>query len=314
MAKFILLSCIIFSLIAFESQAQVGIGILNPKAFLHVAEGKNVLFGDTASGQKKFFWRGDKGALQVGTGYTSHVDWMGKNSFSAGNGCLGFGESSIALGWAAYAYDDHSVAIGRSVSASGIGSVAIGGNVNTRHSGSIAIGDGTPFTSETGGENQFVARFLGGYTLTTGINNGYGVGATLGPGQSAWETLSDSTSKERFLLADGAAILKKIARMRLGSWNYIGQDAKQFRHYGPMAQDFFAAFGQDNIGIIGNDKTINQADFDGINLIAIKALIEQNEQLKAENQALRSELALLQSDIDQIKKTLYRSSLTATSK
>ena len=49
-----------------------------------------------------------------------------------------------------------------------------------------------------------------------------------------------------------------------------------------MAQEFYAAFGQDEYGSIGNDTTINQADFDGINLIAIQALEKRTTQLKEE--------------------------------
>jgi len=51
-----------------------------------------------------------------------------------------------------------------------------------------------------------------------------------------------------------------------------------------MAQDFYSAFGYDGIGTIGNDSTIASSDFDGINLIAIKALEkrtrEQEERIK----------------------------------
>ena len=43
-------------------------------------------------------------------------------------------------------------------------------------------------------------------------------------------------------------ILEKIAKMNLTTWNYKTQDPKTFRHYGPMAQDFFAAFGKDEMG------------------------------------------------------------------
>ncbi len=68
--------------------------------------------------------------------------------------------------------------------------------------------------------------------------------------------------------------------MRMGSWNYKVQDPKQFRHYGPMAQDFFAAFGNDGIGFAENDTTIASADFDGINMIAIKALERRTQEVK----------------------------------
>ena len=44
------------------------------------------------------------------------------------------------------------------------------------------------------------------------------------------------------------------------SWNYIGHDPQEFRHYGPRAQEFFAAFGQDEVGTIGTPTTINSGD------------------------------------------------------
>ncbi len=40
-------------------------------------------------------------------------------------------------------------------------------------------------------------------------------------------------------------MLTKLRGLSITSWNYVGQDAKQFRHYGPVAQDFFAVFGHD---------------------------------------------------------------------
>jgi len=67
--------------------------------------------------------------------------------------------------------------------------------------------------------------------------------------------------------------------MRLGSWNYKIQD-KQKRHYGPMAQEFHANFGNDGMGKIGNDTTIATADIDGVMMIAIQALIKEKEALK----------------------------------
>ncbi len=62
------------------------------------------------------------------------------------------------------------------------------------------------------------------------------------------------------------------------SWNYIGHDPKELRHYGPVAQDFFAAFGHDDIGTIGAPTTINSGDMQGILMIAVQAL----EKLTAE--------------------------------
>jgi hypothetical protein len=43
-----------------------------------------------------------------------------------------------------------------------------------------------------------------------------------------------------------------------------------------MAQDFYQAFGKDDLGEIGCDTMINQQDFLGVNLIAIQALEKKN--------------------------------------
>ena len=75
---------------------------------------------------------------------------------------------------------------------------------------------------------------------------------------------SDKTKKENFQPVDGEEVLGKIRGFELSSWNFIGHDPKEFRHYGPMAQDFFAAFGQDGLGQIGSETTINTGDLAGI--------------------------------------------------
>jgi len=46
------------------------------------------------------------------------------------------------------------------------------------------------------------------------------------------------------------------------------------------SQDFFAAFGDDGIGIIGTPTTINSGDMAGILMIAVQALEKQNRDLK----------------------------------
>ena len=77
------------------------------------------------------------------------------------------------------------------------------------------------------------------------------------------------------------------------SWNYIGHDPKEFRHYGPVAQDFFAAFGHDDIGTIGSPTTINSGDMQGILMIAVQAL----EKLAAEQ---REDIKRLKADLEQV--------------
>ncbi|RAK65695.1 tail fiber domain-containing protein [Hymenobacter edaphi] len=135
--------------------------------------------------------------------------------------------------------------------------------------------------------NQFSARFAGGYrlftTAATTASQGTAVGVKLDAGSNAWSIISDSTKKERVVLADGNLFLARINGLRLGSWNYRGQSPDTMRHYGPMAQDFYAAFGHDGVGRSGNPTSINQADFDGVNLIAIQALYRRVLLLEAAN-------------------------------
>jgi len=164
--------------------------------------------------------------------------------------------------------------------------------------GSFVLADFSPYRTSyvddslvSTTRNQFSARFEGGYRLfttvaTNGTNNGTmqtPVGVQLTSGSNAWTILSDSTRKERRVLADGNRFLESIGRMRLGSWNYKGQSPDTMRHYGPMAQDFYQAFGHDGVGRSGTATGINQADFDGVNLIAIQALYRRVLLLEAEN-------------------------------
>ena len=106
---------------------------------------------------------------------------------------------------------------------------------------------------------------------------------------------------------DSKDVLYKISKLKLESWNYKGQNPKQYRHYGPTAQEFFAAFGNDGIGIIGNDTTINSADFDGINLMAIQALEKRTAELRnktAELESMKTELKAVKERLAKIEAML----------
>ncbi|MBD2756594.1 tail fiber domain-containing protein [Spirosoma validum] len=291
--------CALFLLSSSILHAQVGIGTTTPKAFFNVADGKDVLFGQDVSGAgKKLIWYADKAAFRAG--YVNGTQWniaqVGPYSFAAGYNATASGNGGIAMG--------------SGTSASGLSSTALGINVSTNNRyGSFIIGDLNSEIYSNTNDNQMMMRFSNGYKFFTNLGSQtYATGLEVLPGGNAWQTTSDSTRKENFRPANGADFLKKIANMRLGSWNYKGQDAKTYRHYGPMAQDFFAAFGHDELGTIGEDKSINQADFDGVNLIAIQALIRKIEKLEAENGSLREETASLRSDIEIIKRHLANDS------
>jgi hypothetical protein len=116
-------------------------------------------------------------------------------------------------------------------------------------------------------------------------------------GQVTFTAVSDKTKKENFKPVDGEAVLGKIRGFELSSWNFIGHDPKEFRHYGPMAQDFFAAFGQDGVGQIGTETTINSADLAGILMIAVQSLEKRTAELKQKE----AKIAVLESRLEALE-------------
>jgi len=125
---------------------------------------------------------------------------------------------------------------------------------------------------------------------------------TLVEGQVAYTFTSDVTKKENFRPVDGEEVLKKIGEFNPTSWNYIGHDPKEFRHYGPMAQEFFAAFGHDEIGTIGTSTTINSGDMAGILMIAVQALEKRTAEQREALETLKAENAMLKARLDALEK------------
>ena len=113
-------------------------------------------------------------------------------------------------------------------------------------------------------------------------------------GQVAYTFTSDKHHKENFEPVDAEDVLVRIGAVPVSTWNYIGHDPKQFRHYGPMAQDFFAAFGEDRIGAVGTSTTINSGDMTSILMIGVQALQQRTKELKQENDSLNARLDALE--------------------
>jgi hypothetical protein len=110
---------------------------------------------------------------------------------------------------------------------------------------------------------------------------------------------SDRNKKENFRPVDGEEVLRKIGGLSLTSWNYIGHDPEQFRHYGPVAQEFFAAFGHDGVGAVGTPTTLNSGDVEGILMIAVQALRRENDAFQAENAELKARIEALEQLVKQ---------------
>jgi hypothetical protein len=116
-------------------------------------------------------------------------------------------------------------------------------------------------------------------------------------GQVPFTFSSDKSKKENFQPVDGEEVLGKIRGFELSSWNFIGHDPKEFRHYGPTAQDFFVAFGHDGVGQIGSETTINSGDMAGILMIAVQALEKRTAELKQKE----ARIAVLESRLEALE-------------
>ena len=228
---------------------------------------------------------------------------MGAETKASGSYSTAMGENTNASG-------SYSTATGLYTTASGSYSTAMGTRTSTNgKNGSFVIGDYITATAASAGDilladadDQFSARFEKGYRLYTdndlSATTKYGV--YLENRDNSWKSLSDSTKKERFLPYDPHRVLNSVAAMRIGTWNYKGDDRPEGRHWGVMAQDFYHHFGTDTHGTIGSDTLIASADFDGVSFAAIKALElrtrelqSENEKLKIENEKIRKEFAML---------------------
>jgi hypothetical protein len=240
----------------------------------NVADGVQSLFNNTTASRNVAI--GDS-ALFTQSFNNGGAVWNGDN-VAVGFEALFFNQSTGGLTGAA------NVAVGTGAmraNTSGALNTAVGDHTldsNTTGAGNTAIGHG----ADVSAGDLINATAIGSFA-TVNASNKVRIGAltvTVIEGQVAFTASSDRNLKEKFEPVDGREVLRKISGMELTSWNFIGHDPAKFRHYGPMAQDFYAAFGRDAVGAIGTPTTINSGDMAGILMIAIKALNEENTALK----------------------------------
>jgi hypothetical protein len=183
--------------------------------------------------------------------------------------------------------------------AAGAASFAAGYQAEALHNGSFVWSDydtaAKPLKDAKGG--QFVVRASGGVTFYS--NEAMTSGVSLPSGSGTWSSLSDRNAKTDIVPLDDASILAKVAALPLSSWRYKSEAG--VRHMGPMAQDFYAAF-----GVGEDDRHITSIDEDGAALAAIKALHRENVRLEATNAHLEARLARLEAMVAALASTRYR--------
>jgi hypothetical protein len=262
----------------------------------------------TASGYGAFAF-GDQvtASSTVGVGFGSAVTVSGTAGFSAGasNVCSGF--ACTAIGYTVRAGGQGSVAIGYRTTANNDYSVALGYRAsNNTHTGTMVMGDeSTTDSVRNQADNEFRIRYNGGIRLrvSTAANGntpgaGGNVGCDLTVAVPSWTCASSRTLKENYAAVSGEDVLARIRTIPVTTWTMIGGD-HNVRHLGPVAEDFYNAFG---LGI--GETTIGLGDIDGVNLAAVKALeartVDLQNQLNRRTEEvtqLRGEMAALREQV-----------------
>ena len=270
--------------------------------FLQVANGQIDMTINVVGYWLPISWNEQRGFWGVALGYATNAS--GHYSIATGYGTAAIGDYSTATGINTIASGDSSTAMGVNTTASGDWSTAMGSNAVTNgHRGSFVYSDGLSSTNVANyADGQFMVKAQGGFVFFTDAAATTGV--TLFPSSGSWTTLSDRNQKTAVVPVDSREVLKKVVEMPLNTWQYKAQDAK-YRHMGPMAQDFYAAFklGESNTGI-------DTVDADGVALAAIQGLHAQLKDKEAEITSLRAEkdreIAMLHAELTEQRADLAK--------
>jgi hypothetical protein len=229
------------------------------------------------------------GWLNTASGSSATVGGGRFNTASGNLATVGGGEGNTAAG-------DYSFVVGRQAK-----------NTDANHDGVFIFADANHLDFPSTAANQFRVRSTGGAQFVSGIDvsGNPTAGVTLTAGGGSWSSISDRALKENFRILDGREVLHRLSLIPITEWNYKAQDTS-IRHIGPMAQDFYAAF-----GLGESNRHISTIDADGIALLSIQALYELSlekekkiEQLTKEIEMLRAADAKKSQEITELKARL----------
>jgi len=228
------------------------------------------------------------GNRNTANGSQATVSGGDRNTASGELSLVGGGKNNTASGPRA------TVSGGYLNTASGFGAMVPGGGANAAlgnyswagglqakawHKGAFVWADTTATNFPSTAADQFSVRASGGTRIFT--NAAATVGVRLLPGSNAWSIASDRALKVDFHDIDKQAVLAKVQQLSIQNWK-LKDEVGNVRHVGPVAQDFQAAFG------LGSDElSIHTGDADGVALVAIQALAEQNQVLKQQVEELQ---------------------------
>jgi hypothetical protein len=217
------------------------------------------------------------GTQNQASGYASTICGGAGNTASADQASVIGGLSNQAInkyavvggGYGSIASGEYSAVPGGYLNeASGNYSLAAGqqAKISPEHPGVFLFADSNQFPFISQSPNEFAVRSTGGVRFVSEIDSDGNpiAGVVLQPGSGAWSMLSDQSKKADLNLIDSVDLLNRLSQIPITSWRYQGQDSS-VRHIGPMAGDFYQAFG------FGEDSNyISTVDADGVALAAVQ--------------------------------------------
>lgn len=262
-------------------------------------------------GTPHMMWHPGKAAFRVGykeealsaedVGFASFA--AGYDSIASDEGATAMGTNTVASGFAATAMGTNTTAsgttataMGDETTASGTNATAMGFAATATHRGSF-VWSGSKSSAnaaESPAEHSFTVYAQGGINMFAG-DPGSGGCVMSNPGSAGWACSSDRNLKTAITPADPRAVLDQLLAMPVSHWSF--KDAPQYRHIGPMAQDFKAAF---DLGS-EDDRHISSMDAQGVALAAIQGL---NARLEERSAQLAGQLADKDRQLTELRATV----------
>jgi hypothetical protein len=230
------------------------------------------------------------GGGNAASGVLATVSGGGSNTASGDNSTIPGGDSNTASG-------KNSFAAGRLAQANQDGAMIFAnGNVNPWVAFGpnifevFASGGATFDFAEPAGTKYIAFNTIPGALIFTST------GAYLSTPAGVWTNSSDRNLKTNFKTLDAKDVLSKVTAMPIQQWKYkLEPDGK--KHIGPMAQDFYAAF-----GLGDDDKHIGTIDESGVALAAIQGL---NQKLEEELRQKDAQLVAQQQQLESLRNEMH---------
>lgn len=144
-------------------------------------------------------------------------------------------------------------------------------------------------------DNNMTFRNVSGATLMSLNDSGLTINGT-------FASASSRTFKENIMPVNPSSVLNTLSNLSISTWNYLS-DGDKVKHMGPIAEEFYDAFG------LGSDnKHITTTDANGVALASVialnKELISKSEQishLQNENEALKAKVEKIEQMLSKLK-------------